>query len=134
MTPEILLAIEDQNKNRKLWDGHDSPEHLAEMVKHEAQELIDAINESMVTGDVFSVVSEIGDVLYLSYRLCNDLGIDPREAVEMKIMRNSMKYGDYLMSNGRTYESATQVVKDGWNIMGGDKMWSHAYLDHLAHA
>ena len=64
----------------------------------ESQELVDAINESMVTGDVFSVASELGDVLYVALRLCDELGLDPADVVEMKVKRNSMKYPDAIMS------------------------------------
>jgi len=125
--------IREQNEKRTLWEGNDDPEALAAMIKEEAQELVDGIQEAMVTDNVFEVASEIGDVGYLLLRLCDSLGIDLRQAVEMKIIRNSMKYPDHVLSNGRDYAAATQVGKETWQFLGGDAAFSHAYLDYLAH-
>lgn len=130
---ELIKYIEHQNDNRTLWVDHDSPEKLAEMIQAEAKELIDALQESFVTGDVFSVASEIGDIRYVLDRLSLMLGIDSSQAAEMKVVRNSLKYPDHVMSNGRNFESASQVSKDAWKAMGGDYMFSHIYLDYLAH-
>jgi NTP pyrophosphatase (non-canonical NTP hydrolase) len=126
-------AIIEQNNNRKRWAENDTPEALVGMLEHEAQELTEAIKESMVTGDVFSVASEIGDVGYLLYKLCDLMGIDLNQAIEMKIFRNSYKYADYVIGNERDYTSATSTAKEAWKALGGDKVWSHVYLDHLAH-
>lgn len=125
--------IRQQNEKRALWTGQDDPEHISKFITTEAIELQEAIQESLLTGDVFSVASEIGDVLYLLYKLCDQIGIDPNQAAEMKVWRNSHKYPDHLMSNGRDYESATKVAKESWKAMGGDYAWSHVYLDYLAH-
>lgn len=124
--------ISEQNHNRKLWENHDSPDKLAGMITAESQELEEAIQESLVTGDVFSVVSEIGDVGYLLQRLCNELGINLEDAINLKLTRNSMKYSDHVMSNGRTYDQAVGVSKEYWKAMGGDYAFSHAYLNYLA--
>jgi NTP pyrophosphatase (non-canonical NTP hydrolase) len=125
--------IYQQNENRRVWGEHDTPESIVEMMAHETAELAESIQEAYITGDVFSVVSEIGDVGYLLYRLCLELGIDLDEAVETKISRNSMKYPDYIMSNERSHEQAVRVAREGWRAMGGDPAWSHAFLNHYAH-
>ena len=126
--------IYEQNENRKVWGINDTPEGIVGMIAHETEELAEAIQEAYITGDVFSVVSEIGDVGYLLHRLCIELGVNLDEAIETKISRNSMKYPDYIMSNQRNYEEAVRVAKLGWQAMGGDKAWSHAFLDFYAHA
>lgn len=134
--PEISVItdyINQQNEKRKLWEDNDDPEQLAGMLIEEAQELQEAIQEALVTGDVFSVASEIGDLQYLIIKLCSMIGIDPMQATEMKIFRNERKYGDHTMSNGRDFQTASEVSKQAWNALGGDYAFSRAYLDYLAH-
>lgn len=121
-------SIRKQNGNRELWKGNDTPEAIAYMIDDEASELVEAIQESLLSGDVFSVVSEIGDLLYLLNRLCIDLGIDPDDAMKMKLLRNSLKYSDYVMSNG-DFAKATELSKNMWQMLGGDEAFSHAYLE-----
>jgi len=121
-----MIAI--QQENRKLWSETDDAESVAQMLLGEAVELVDAIREAFLTGDVFSVGSEIADVLYLTHRLCNELGFDPADLLAMKSLRNSQKYADYLLNNGYTREEAVDKAKKGWKALGGDEAFSHAYL------
>lgn len=130
---QIQGWVVHQNSNRELWVGHDNPEHLASMILEESQELADGIQEAMVTDEVWTVASEIGDIGYLLLKLCDQLGIDLNTAIEAKISRNSLKYPDHIMSNGRDYASARKVSKEAWEAMGGDSAFSHVYLDVLAH-
>jgi NTP pyrophosphatase (non-canonical NTP hydrolase) len=121
MNLEKLQAyITEQNNNRRLWTENDTPEKIATYITQEAQELEGAIKEAFVTGDVFSVASEIGDVFYLVLKLCEELGIDPIQAAGMKLTRNSMKYGDHIMSNGRNFEEASGVSREVWKVFGSD--------------
>lgn len=129
---ETTLYIRQQQEQRRLWADHDTPENVAAFISEEARELEEAIQESMVTGDVFSVVSEIGDVMYLLLKLCDSLGIDPEQAAKLKLQRNQFKYGDHVMSNGRAYPEAVAKSKEVWSAMGGDSAFSHVYLDYLA--
>lgn len=128
----VPVYIAQQNENRKLWKEGDTPEALIQMLYAELDELKAAIQEAYITGDVFSVASELGDVEYLVQRLGNEIGIDATTAALMKVNRNSAKYPDHIMSNGRDLEDATRVVKESWKAMGGDYSWSHVYLDYLA--
>lgn len=121
-----------QQEHRKLWAQEDDASSVAGFLLNEAQELVDAIEESMVTGDVFSVASEIGDVLFVVHRLCAELGIDPADALDMKVKRNAMKYTDAVLSNGYSHKEATALSKNAWKGMGGDEVFSHVYLDVLA--
>ncbi len=129
---EIDIYISQQNDNRRLWVEEDTPDKIIEMIYAELDELAESIKEAYITGDVFSVASELGDVAYLVHRLGKELGIDVNQATEMKIIRNSMKYSDHVMSNGRDLPSTVAASKDAWKAMGGDPVWSHAYLDHLS--
>lgn len=127
-----IEGIRTQQANRRLWSEDDDAEKVAAMITGEANELSQAIQEALVTGDVFSVASEIGDVLYVTLRLCDELGIDPAQALDLKIKRNAMKYPDAIMSDGYNYQEATQLSKEMWKAMGGDERFSHAYLEVLS--
>lgn len=127
-----IECIRTQQANRRLWSEDDDAEKVAGMLLAEAQELVQAIQEAMVTGCVFSVASEVGDVLYLTLRLCDEIGLNPAEVVDMKIKRNAMKYSDAVMSAEYEPAEAVAISKAVWEIMGGDKEFSHAYLDILA--
>lgn len=120
----------EHNSHRKHFDR--SPEELASQIAQEAQELVEEIQESLVTGDVVNVVGEIGDLYILLAQLCSDLGINPVDAFEMKILRNQYKYPDYTMNNGYSTEEAKRLSKESWKMMGGDIAFSHIYLDLLA--
>lgn len=129
---EVSTYIHEQNQNRKLWAETDTPEHIARMLDDEATELQEALKEAYITGDAFSVASEIGDVLYLVYRLCDLIGINPEQAVEMKIRRNSAKYTDFNMSHGNNGDKARELSKTIWTALGGDSAWSQIYLNYIA--
>lgn len=129
---EIELYVSQQNSHRRLWEENDTPEHITAYITQEAEELEEAIQEAMITGDVFSVASEIGDVGYLLIKLCGLIGIDLQDAIEMKIARNDYKYPSHLMSNGRAYPEAVKTSKEVWSAMGGDSAFSHVYLEYLS--
>lgn len=124
-----IAGIEIQQNNRRLWSEHDDALSVAMMLLEESQELVGAITESFVTGDVFTVASEIGDILYLVHRMCNELGFDPADLIELKTMRNSMKYADAPLNNGYEHDEAILLAKSMWKQMGGDNRFSHAYLE-----
>lgn len=125
---EMMHRVVEQTDQKKLWVDNDTPEVVADMIVEEGRELIEAIQESMLSGDVFNVASEIGDVLYLSLKLCSLLGLVPEDVVKLKILRNDLKYPNDLNSHGN-YETQRRRSKDMWTAMGGDTAFSHAYLD-----
>lgn len=154
MSQEVLLYIKEQNENRKLWDNHDSEELLAGFIVEEYTEYTQQLQECYITDDLSALALEIGDVLYLCGRYrakygalparslaierevlekCEELDINPDDCKVAKLIRNSTKYPDHVMSNGRTYDEAVAVCKVVWRASGGDSAWSHSWLDHLAH-
>lgn len=128
---ELTAKVSSQNHNRREWAKNDTPESVAHQIVEESQELVEAIANFDTHRDAeYSVISEIGDVLYLALKLCGDLGIDPAEAVELKLLRNSAKYPDYFSSNGWGYEQSREMSKSLWQHLGGDHaffMW-HALV------
>lgn len=127
---QLNRQMVEHNAHRKHFER--TPEEMAASIVEEAQELVQEIQTSLVTGEVFNVVGEIGDLYILLAQLCDDLGIDPAQAFEMKALRNERKYGDWTMSNGYTQDEAKRLSKESWKYIGGDVMFSHLYLDMLA--
>ncbi len=124
-----IEGIRTQQEHRRVWQEGDSAEKIANYIVEESGELVEAINESFVTGDVFSVASEIADILFLAHRLCDELGFDAADLIEMKTLRNSMKYNDATLNNGYSPPEAALMAKSMWKAMGGDVAFSHAYLE-----
>jgi NTP pyrophosphatase (non-canonical NTP hydrolase) len=122
-------GIKTQQDHRRTWQEGDSAEKIANYILEETAELVEAIQVSFLTGDVFSVASEIADILFLAHRLCQELGFDPADLIEMKTIRNSMKYNDAVLNNGYSPIEAALVAKKMWGAMGGDVAFSHAYLE-----
>lgn len=127
---ELDVQIIEQNERRKHFER--TPEQLAEQIKEEAQELVDEIQTSLVTGEVFNIVGEIGDLYILLAQLCHELGINPAHARQFKQYRNERKYPDHTMNNGFTREESVRLSKETWKASGGDKAFSYIYLEHIA--
>lgn len=131
MTLEHLgYQVIEMNRNRKHFER--TPEELATQIRDEAQELVDEIQEAMITDNAFAVASEIGDLYVLLAQICDQLGINPVDAMKMKVQRNQYKYPDYTMNNGYTQPDAMRLSKEVWKAQGGDSTFSHIYLDYLA--
>lgn len=117
----MAQRVQSQNENRREWSSHDTPENLAEQILEESGELVDAIrNFDALPHAEYEVVSEVGDILYLALKFCVEMGIDPAQAVELKLARNSVKYPDEFHSNGWDYDKAREVSKSLWEHLGGD--------------
>lgn len=127
---QLNRQMVEHNAHRKHFER--TPDQLASQVVEEAQELVHEIEQSMVTGEVWNVAGEIGDLYILLAQLCDDLGINPVHAFEMKALRNERKYGDWTMSNGYTRDESFAQSKEAWKYQGGDIAFSHLYLDLLA--
>lgn len=127
---QLNEQIVEHNTHRKHFER--TPEELSHQIREEAQELVDEVNRSLVTGEVFNVVGEVGDLYILLAQFCSQLGINPIHAFEMKAIRGEMKYGDWTMNNGYTQEEAIRKSKERWEAMGGDLKYSEVYLDLIA--
>jgi NTP pyrophosphatase (non-canonical NTP hydrolase) len=125
----LQKQIARQNQNRQTWSEHDDPSSLAKQIREESDELVTSVeNFDLLPNGVFEVASELGDVLYLALKMCNDLGLDPAQVVELKLMRNAAKYPDALLNNGWDYDTARVASKELWNHLGGDSAFYHWYL------
>ena len=121
MTESIRLLTQEiaqQNQDVPYFRDSDSPEFTAQMILDEALELVKELETAFVTDDLSKVVGEIADVLYLALKLCNFLGVNPDEAIRLKVLRNQMKYGDHY-----TRESAVEA----WGEKG-DELFYLMYM------
>lgn len=117
--------IHTQRQAREEWKAQ-TPEQLSAGIMEEAGELLEAIQNGM---PAIEVASEIGDVLWLTLGLCAELGIVPEDAVEMKIVRNAIKYPDAFLSNGWETDQAMQLSKDQYDHSGGDESFYNWYSE-----
>lgn len=115
----ITEEVTAQNDEIPLFRETDDPQHTAEMIVEEAQELKDEIEKAFLTDDLTQVAGEIGDVIYLALKLCDGLGLNADEVVRMKIERNKEKYGG---------QSDRSVAKSEWESRGGDQLFYQQYL------
>ena len=125
--PSISSLVErvgQQTEKMQNWRENGGPYETSIYLRDEADELVKAIEDDE---EAFEVASEIGDVVYLAFKICYDLGINPADAVQMKILRNDLKYSTDMNSHGE-YQTSRQVSKAFWGQLGGDVAFSHAYL------
>lgn len=117
-----------QNERREHWTNTDTALGVAKYLREEVDELIEAIEMAEIGSGAYEVASELGDIQYLLIRLSELTGIDLIQAGEMKVFRNSLKYSDHIMNNGYEPERARIIVKDLWDEMCGEEMFSIAYM------
>lgn len=132
MNPEqtFLYAqklIADKQAKKPVMEENNTPEATARMIVAEAQELVAAVDEAMVTDEVWTIASELADVLYLTLYLCEKCGLDAFEVLEMKIDRNEKKYPADRLQAGE-YSEIIKQLKSEWKEKGGDQKWSHDIL------
>jgi NTP pyrophosphatase (non-canonical NTP hydrolase) len=142
LQPERLFTAVQQvhgdHDRRQKWVEGDDGESLAAHIKHEAGELVEAVTECILSGDVWKVASEVADLLILLFRFCEEFGLDAADLITMKNKRNARKYDDHTLNNGYKPQEATAIAKESWaykapgQTMSGDIAFSWLYLDVLA--
>jgi NTP pyrophosphatase (non-canonical NTP hydrolase) len=151
-SPETIGKVLAQYEARKDWSNNTNLRELEGLIIEEALELSQASAECEVGQSAFALASEIGDVLiyYIQYNqtarhqkqripdhvcgameyaldVCNRTGIDPNDAITMKLVRNSVKYGDYISNLGSPLDA--NLSKQLYKAMGGDARFSRWYED-----
>lgn len=81
-------------RRQKGWDKTDTPAILAKSVSVEAGELLECFQFDEKSFDREAVLSEAADVIMYAASLCEDLGVDYREAVIRKIADVDKRYPD----------------------------------------
>ena len=107
---ELSQRVAKQNKEVYLF-SQDTPEGIAGMIIEEAEELRKELLQIFVTGQAWKLAGEIGDILYLLIRMGQLSGIDPLDALELKIDRNYEKYAGEIDKG---------EARRKWETKGGD--------------
>lgn len=115
---QLSDSVIRQNDARLPWSDQ-TPMDMMDKLSEEIGELRDSMTNDE---DAIHVAGEIGDVLYVLIRLSHELGIDPLDALQMKTVRNGLKYNDALM-----HTSDVTGAKDLYQWMGGDERFFEWY-------
>ena len=115
----VSKLVLEQNKEITLFSDDDIYS-VVQMIICEAQELVEATENGLLTDDLTSVALECADVMYLLIRLFDMLGIDER-AVDIKVSRNTEKYSGFTVKD---------VAKEAWKKRGGDKVWLDKFMEN----
>lgn len=83
-------------RDERNWRQYHNPKDLAISISIEAAELLEDFqwinSEDALKTNKENIREEIADVLIYSLMLCSDLGLDVKEIVEDKIVKNGRKY------------------------------------------
>ncbi len=83
-------------RNKRNWKQFHNPKDLAISIALEAGELLENFqwktSEEAIKEKAEEIKEELADVLIYALLLANELEIDPKEAVLLKIKKNAKKY------------------------------------------
>lgn len=86
----------NQFRDDRNWRQYHNPKDLAISISIEAAELLEDFqwisSEQALIENKENIREEIADVLIYSLMLCSDLGLDVKEIIEDKIVKNGRKY------------------------------------------
>lgn len=148
---DVIFRIKGQNKNRIIWEMEDDQASLEQMFDAEYEEMKECEEQFFLKPMAdFHMVSEVGDVGYLFLRYTERYGMAPKrmseklgeaisiaarcgfrmtDAVHLKLIRNSHKYGDVHFDGTHQMREATEMSKRLWDAMGGDDAFFNYYME-----
>jgi NTP pyrophosphatase (non-canonical NTP hydrolase) len=98
---QSLINAINEFRDERNWRQYHNPKDLAISISIEAAELLEDFqwisSEKALKENNENIREEIADVLIYSLMLCSDLGLDVKEIVKEKIIKNGKKYP---VSNG----------------------------------
>ncbi|MFJ7753726.1 nucleotide pyrophosphohydrolase [Peribacillus muralis] len=93
---QSLINTINEFRDERNWRKYHNPKDLAISISIEAAELLEDFqwisSEKALKENQENIREEIADVLIYSLMLCSDLGLDIKEIVEEKIIKNGRKY------------------------------------------
>lgn len=93
---QSLINVINEFRDERNWRQYHNPKDLAISISIEAAEALEDFqwisSEEALKANKENIREEIADVLIYSFMLCNDLGLDVKEIVEEKIVKNGRKY------------------------------------------
>lgn len=91
-----LIKVINDFRDERDWRQYHNPKDLAISISIEAAELLEDFqwinSERALKENKENIREEIADVLIYSLMLCSDLGLDVKEIIEEKIVKNGRKY------------------------------------------
>lgn len=147
---ELTNRIRTQGENRLTWQSNDTKEVMEAMIVQEHDELKQAIAMfDFVPHAELHLIAEAGDVgyLYLSYKdqypgepppvvreaitealnTATRCGFSLSDAVELKLIRNSLKHADVWYDGFTHHQEAMGLASDFWRDLGGDDNFFRAF-------
>ena len=91
---QLTQEIVEQNNEVPIF-RESTPTDTVNMIVEEANELKQEFEMAFLTDDLTQVAGEIADVLYLTLKLCSDLGLNADDLIRIKLIRNKLKYGGH---------------------------------------
>lgn len=143
--PSVIHSITKQHEHRASWLKTDTAAGIDAMILEEGNtELDEAIELCEIGAPPECVISELGDVIFLTIRrltqypneplpeavsatiqrafdLCDQLGVNPNHAALMKLLRNDLKYPHSISNNGFNQAEGVQLSKAIYSAMTGGK-------------
>lgn len=74
------------------WDQFHSPENLSKSISIEAAELLECFQWDPDHYDLQHVKEELADVMIYCFQMCDKLGVDAKDIINMKMDMNEKKY------------------------------------------
>ncbi|MFA5036505.1 MAG: nucleotide pyrophosphohydrolase, partial [Candidatus Izemoplasmatales bacterium] len=79
-------------RDARGWKSHDTPETMAKSIIIEAAELLENFQWPGQVPDAENVKEELADVLIYTLAMIADMGLDPEQIIEEKLIKNAIKY------------------------------------------
>ncbi|MDD3477643.1 MAG: nucleotide pyrophosphohydrolase [Candidatus Izemoplasmatales bacterium] len=79
-------------RDERGWKEHDTPDALAKSIIIEAAELLENYQWPDNVPNMENIKEELADVLIYALAMCADLGLDPEQIIDEKLVKNLVKY------------------------------------------
>lgn len=87
---ELIRKIKTFSNDRD-WSQFHTPENLAKSIAIEAGELLECFQWNS-NGNIDEIKDEIADVMNYCILMCANLGLDPKQIILEKLVKNEEKY------------------------------------------
>lgn len=87
----LMQRIDTFNKDRD-WDQFHSPSNLAKSISIESGELLECFQWNDEKYNLDDVKEELADVMNYCLQMCQKLGVDPIDIINVKMDKTEKKY------------------------------------------
>lgn len=89
---KVLKQEIDAFAEERDWVRYHTPANLAKSISIEAAELLECFQWEEENYDLQAVKEELADVLNYALRMASVMGLDVKEIIEEKMVKNAAKY------------------------------------------